>query len=105
MIQLAKIRVEKPDQEEQVKLTLTRKEAMLALTTIEIVRESLAEDIAKPRRYVKRMLRKQTMTEEEMKDYYRIAKSFQEKIGDALIALDADVINTAIEKTKERKKE
>lgn len=78
---------------------------MLALTTIEIVRERLAEDIAKPRRYVKRMLRKQTMTEEKMKDYYRIAKSFQEKIGDALIALDADVINTAIEKTKERKKE
>lgn len=105
MIKVAEIKVENLDQEEQVKLTLTRKEAMLALTTIGVVRERLAEDIAKPRRYVKRMLREQTMTEENLKDHYRIARSIQEKIGDALVALDADAINTAIEKIKERGKE
>lgn len=103
IIKVAEAKVESDDKK-TVKLDLSKEEALLALTTADMVRERFAEELAKPSRTTRRAIKRGDISEKRIKEQYRAAKSLVDKIGAAIIGTDADKLGIAIAKILEEKK-
>lgn len=103
IIKVAEAKVESDDKK-TVKLDLSKEEALLALTTADMMRERFAEELAKPSRRTRRAIKRGEISEKRIKEQYRAAKSLVDKIGAAIIGTDADELGIAIAKILEEKK-
>lgn len=103
IIEVAEAKIESDDKK-TVKLELTKEEALMALSTADMMRERFAEELAKPSRGTRRAIKRGDLTEKGIKEHYRAAKSLVDKIGNAIIGVDADELGIAIAKLLEEKK-
>ena len=104
IIKVAEAKVESDDKK-TIKLELSKEEALLAIIAADMMRERFAEELAKPSRATRKAIKRGDVSEKGIKEHYRAAKSLVDKIGSAIIGIDANELEVAIAAVREGKNE
>ena len=91
------------DEPKTITVHLTETEALIALTAADTVRQMYAEQVCRPNFKTRRSIKRGRITEKELREHHRAAKSLQDKLGAAIIGATANELEAAIAAVREGK--
>lgn len=89
------------DEPKTITVHLTETEALIALTAADTVRQMYAEQVCRPNFKTRRALKSGRVTEKELREHHRAAKSLKDKLGAAIVGANANDLEAAIRAVKE----
>lgn len=93
------------DEPKTITVHLTETEALIALTAADTVRQMYAEQVCRPNFKTRRSIKRGRITEKELREHHRAAKSLQDKLGAAIIGANANELEAAIAAVREGKQD
>ena len=91
------------DEPKTITVHLTETEALIALTAADTVRQMYAEQVCRPNFKTRRSIKRGRITEKELREHHRAAKSLQDKLAAGIVGANANELEAAIAAVREGK--